>query len=163
MSEPTVDQLIRQYAKFLSSSWSEALAITSSFSHESGANDWKQANWEMLVEANLVKYGCRLVVYSGGADCSQSSRVSDPDVRATHRVIVRSACERLIDRLSGLAINVPRKGLKLSELVSVRDGWYYEEPPFDSVRTEPEPGIDSCILALRDVRFDLSPVVNGDD
>ena len=161
MSEPSIDWLVKAYAQFLSHAWEGAHEIVRRFSHEGGMDDWRQANWEMLVEANLVKKGCRLAVYFAGADIyGDSSRVSDREVRATHRVIVRSAVPRLLERLSGMEVHVPDDGLPFLMLISVRDGWYREEPPFDAVLTHEDPAM---VLALSDVRFELAPVVDGDD
>jgi hypothetical protein len=73
----------------------------------------------------------RLAVYGDGADChAGSSRFSYPDAMPTHQIVCWPK-EGAIDLISGGRIAAGTRGFALDRFVAFREGWYYEEPPFD--------------------------------
>ena len=79
-----VDNVVIRFRDFLNSSYP---VLQSIFSEEMSSflNDWQQANWEIIVEAQLKVI---LRFYGEGADCNdRSNRVWMPHVMQTHRLI----------------------------------------------------------------------------
>lgn len=99
------------------------------------AQDWVQANWELIVESKLCKSGSEfLEVYGEGADCNgDSSRVWMPNATATHRVNI-ALCESTVDEFTGMdssgMLGVERN-LVFDRFVSWDGKVYAEAPPLD--------------------------------
>ena len=128
-----VDNHIRDFAGFLTASWPYAVRLAKRSTIGSFLDDWKQANWEILVEASIGD-DVFLVVYNGQAECyPDSSRVFRPAQLPTHLVAItpRDGSSTAVDVLTNEQIAFPAEGIKIEELVSLQGGYYAHEPPFE--------------------------------
>lgn len=152
----TLLQLLEMYRTLLSRSWSDANAIAKVAGGDEWLNDWKQANWELMVEGGLGGPSKRtLVLYGEGADFhGASSRILRPEAVPSHAVRGRPTADA-VDLLTGEPADFPVEGLILECFVAMRGGWYHEEPPFDCVLFIQD-GVES-VIPLRSVEFLLGP------
>lgn len=133
----SLDELILGYKIFLNKSWS---SVDKFFQHDSTGSlkdDWLQANWELLVEGQIDTGRVKaLDIYGEGADVNgDSSRILFPDRQPTHSVLVHSQNKSIYDYLANKTIEIS-EGTVLSKLVTFKNGWYYEKPPFNKVLVE---------------------------
>lgn len=149
-------QLLEKYRALLTSFWQDAIAIAKDAGGEEWLNDWKQANWELIVEGGLRSTSLfALLPYGEGADFNGgSSRILRPEAVSTHAVRARPIAGS-IDVLSGQPAVFPAGGLIVECFVTMRDGWHYEEPPFDCVLFLGE-GTEN-VLPVESVEFFLGP------
>lgn len=160
--DAVVDGLVRAYAAFLTASWDTVQERLRVHPMSELLDDWKQANWEILVEAQLWREGVFLRFYGEGAEIYPGTpRVTHSDARATHKVACRPLGDLPItDLLSGKAVVPEEGGWTLGELVTWREGWYFDEPPFTHVRTGENQ--DTKLFSLDHVRFFLA-VASAED
>ena len=121
--------------------------------------DWAQSNWEMLVEYVLQTSdeAVYLEVYGDGADCNGvSSRVTSPEKLSTHAVFFRSRLSLPINYLSGVSLN-PGNEYKFERFVSLEEGWFFENPPFNYVMAMS--GKEYVVLKLDEVDFSVKKIV----
>jgi len=132
------DQVIRNFQIFLKNSWS---AVENAFKgngdsleFQESANDWLQANWEILVEYIIFKNtNSFLEVYGDGADCnSDSSRVFLPHALPTHRIICRPIIGNTAKDLLNNSLIRPEE-FQFDGFVFWNNGQYGMGPPFDHV------------------------------
>ena len=161
MTRVNVDKLVRAFARFLADSWEAVSAVRPDDPDDSFLGDWLQANWEMLVESFLWIDGKALVIYSNGADIGNSSRVSRPELLPTHRVVCRIVSADVIELLSGQRFESRGTTFRIAKLVAMRDGWYYEEPPFDCVLAVHDEE-ENLVFRIRDVEFSLRELSEDD-
>lgn len=152
-------ELIDIYRNLLNSVWVEIRGLAKDVEGESLLNDWKQANWELVVEANLSQKEIFLEPYGEGADFyGDSSRIIRPDALPTHAVCCYSE-KHVTDRLSGNQISFPIEGFELECFVSMRDGWYYEEPPFEGVLVVHDD--EQLVFQINDINFGLRKIISN--
>lgn len=103
---------------------------------DSSFSDWLQANWELIVESSLLvnsKYNT-LEVYGDGADANgASSRILYPSLLPNKKIICIPKNIGIIDYLNKKEIT--DEILEFDRFVSIKEGWYYEELPFDMILT----------------------------
>jgi hypothetical protein len=152
----TLQQLLEKYRTLLNSFWPDAQAIAKDAGEDEWLNDWMQANWELIVEGGLSPdSSITLEIYGEGADFyGSSSRIPRPQATPTHAVRARPA-PNAIDALSGQPAEFPADGLVVESFVTTRNGWYFEEPPFDHVLFN-DNGLDK-VLSVKQVEFFLGP------
>lgn len=157
-----INILIRLFSNFLNLSWKSMTDILENnmVSNEDFYNDWFQANWELLIERNVLKPQEFLISYGYGADYyGDSSRILERDCLPTHTIVLKSANQALIkDFLNNQTINVD--GMEFNQLVAFRDGFYFIEPAFNYVLVEDKNDIKR-VFDLRDVIFELKPISNS--
>ena len=130
----SLNELIDIFRALLNTSWAQLQVFTKDVEGECLVSDWKQFNWELIVENNLFQgENFFLEPYGEGADYyGYSSRILLPDALPTHAIYCH--CENEVtDLLTGNSVTSPSEGYLLECFVAIRDGWYYEEPPFDCV------------------------------
>lgn len=149
-----VGEQLRAFRQFLNQSWPIANEVLAG--KENLLDDWKQANWEILVEAVLVNSREFLEVYGDGADCNgSSSRVWKPTALNTHAVhVVPIHGPDMVDQLRGTKFSCPSQGLPMDQFVTLSEaGWYEPEPPFGHVLAVD--GDHEKVLLVEDVDFIL--------
>ena len=149
-----VAKLIENYRSLLNSFWEKAVEVSKHAGGRDWLNDWKEANWELIVEGELAfDSSVVLLPYGEGADyCGGSSRVFRPDALPTHAINCVSN-EQVCDLLMKEPVAFPAGGFQLDSLVTMRDGWYYEEPPFDCVLVLIDD--QQLVFSSGSVRFEL--------
>lgn len=148
------DQQLARFSEFLSNCW---LTVSETLSaDQERLDDWKQANWEILVESLLVPASNTfLEVYGSGADCNgSSSRVWRPEALPTHRIRCQGSTQRTIDVLTGK--NVVVQDLTFDRLVAWKGEKYVEAPPFDHVLLESDDEI--FVVRLSELEFEIVPL-----
>ncbi|MBL7134413.1 MAG: hypothetical protein ISS78_09980 [Phycisphaerae bacterium] len=152
----TLEKRLHAFRSLLNTFFPTVRALAEEVGGEELLNDWKQANWELIVEGGVFPEGGRfLVPYGEGADYyGASSRVFRPEAVSTHAVFCL-ARRNTKDCITGSLALLPAGGLPLEYFVTIREGWYYEQPPFDCVLVV----LDGreVVLQLADVQFDLNP------
>lgn len=131
-----INKVLEDYISLLCLYWPSIEQLISTDSTVSFKNDWLQVNWELIVERQLGDSGMYLEVYADGADCNgASSRVLLPEKTATHSIILNSNNENEVyDILGERYVNDKDDDIIFQKFVTIKkDGWYYEEPPFDNV------------------------------
>ena len=153
-----LDIAIKKFASFLSKSFNTILPLLKNRIYtddESSIADWMQANWEVLVESNVLSYNERLEVYAAGADFNgASSRITFPDAYPTHKVLVKPKNEETFDYLNKEKFRL--QNCRFEELVSMKKGFYHIEPNFDYVLITDDK--TERVLKLDDVYFELGNV-----
>ncbi|WP_291584741.1 hypothetical protein [Bacteroides sp.] len=128
-----IDQIIKQFPKFLDTSWNSVTPLLSErtyTSNEDSINDWMQANWELLVERKILPLNEYLEVYGDGADFNGiSSRITDINAIATHHlsVFIHDGIDLLTNKRMELSIFLFEK------FVGFKAGFYTIAPPFKYV------------------------------
>jgi hypothetical protein len=150
-------RLIETYRYLLNSFWDKASEVSQGAGGGDWLNDWKQANWELIVESGLASGSpVFLLPYAEGADYyGASSRVFRPEALPTHAVCCVK-CGDACDLLTGDPVVFPPGGFQFECFVTMRDGWYYEEPPFDCVLILLDDG--EIVLPIDAVGFRLAEV-----
>ena len=152
-------ELIAVFRDMLNSMWLRMIKVTEDTDENSLLDDWKQANWELIVESNLEGDApIYLQPYGSGADFyGDSCRILRPEALPTHAVHCFSR-HSVRDKLTGNSLNIPLDGFPVECFVAIRDGWYYEEPPFDHVLVLNED--QQLVIALEEVNLDLARVAD---
>lgn len=134
----TPDDALETFRRFLDASWPQVeIVIGSIMDPESWLGDWCQANWELLVEAQLCSTPREILeIYGDGADCnSPSSRVWLPAAKATHVVRCqargRTSLEDLIKQEE-----IPLDKCVFHKFVRFVNGKHGDGSPFDHVLLE---------------------------
>ena len=152
-----VNEVVLGFRRFLNESMPSIIDLTAQSDGQASLGDWMQANWELLVEANVLNTnsGEYLDIYGEGADCSaSSSRVWQPEALPTHKIICRSKDGRSIyDILTGDQIS--QTELDFDQFVSWNGEKYGEKPPFDFVLLNNEK--DILVVNLDELVFDKVP------
>lgn len=150
----TLDKLIDIYRALLNAFWEKMQIFVSEEDGDALLNDWKQANWELIVECNLYSEGrVFLQPYGEGADYyGESSRILRPDALPTHSVCCVSI-KNVADRLTGNPVIFPQNGLPIECFVTVQEGWYFEKSPFDCVLILKDD--EQLVIGVEDVNFIL--------
>jgi hypothetical protein len=116
--------------------------------------NWRQANWELLVEGPLHdRFGMVLDVYDGEADVwDTSSRVLAPHASATHRVefVVRPGAIEQVEYTP-----VTGGSRSFDGFVTMRDGWPSRLGTLTYVQSDADSGPE--VYALVDVVFRVVP------
>lgn len=131
-----INEVLEDYVSLLCLYWPSIEQLTSTDSTGSFKDDWLQANWELIVERQLMSSDMYLEVYGDGADCNgASSRVLFPEKIATHIINLNSNHENEVyDILGERYIDNKDDDIVFQRFVTIKkDGWYYEEPPFNKV------------------------------
>jgi hypothetical protein len=153
-----IDKAIRVFADFLNNSWiivSQLLLDRNYTSNEDSVNDWLQANWELLVERNVLKVNEYLEVYGEGADYNgASSRIVDPEALPNFKVIVKSKTgSKILDVLNNEQIIL--ENVTFEKIVGFKNGFYILEPEFKYVLiTDDTLGLERVIV-MEEVEFGL--------
>jgi hypothetical protein len=121
-------------------------------------HDWKQVNWELIVEQNIMPIGEKFFLqpYGEGADFyGDSSRIIRPEAVPTHAV---SCCSKngAVEQLTGKSISFPIDGFEIDCFVTIRKKWYFEEPPFDCVLVLDNE--NEFVFLIEDVTFGLKKI-----
>lgn len=149
MKDLQINLALEAYRKFLTQNW---FLITNTLPAET-VGDWMQANWELIVEANICKAGTEFLdIYGDGADCNDdSSRVWFPDANVTHGVFC-SLKKVSIDVLSGREIKLD-KLLEFEAFCSWDDKHkvYSSSPPLEYVSCYTDE--TQAVIPLCDVDF----------
>ncbi len=99
-----INDIVKEYASFLNQSWNNVLPLLMGRNYttdEFAINDWLQMNWEMLVERKILSINEYLEPYGDGVDYNgASSRISDINAIATHKLIGNSNCKSVFDYLN---------------------------------------------------------------
>jgi len=153
-----IDGAIRLFADFLNLTWTQIDVLTCGrnyTSDESSKSDWVQANWELLVERNVLPLNKYLEVYGDGADFyAESSRITDFNACTTISIVVIVANTE--DLLNNHLIISGR--YKFDRLVKFTDKFYLESPPFECVLVlDQEKDIERVFL-LKNVLFKLQEI-----
>jgi len=153
-----VTDRISLFAELLRETWDVVRRFSALSTIESFVSDWRQANWEQLVEVSLP--GTQLVVYDGGADMyPDSSRVFRPDLLPTHIVVCTglTMVATIKDVLTDAEVPSTSNGLAFGELGMTSGGGFAPMPPFDHVRLGDH--VTSYVFALPSVRFWVRPIL----
>ncbi len=152
----TLFQLLEKYRTLLSGFWLDAKAIAEVAGGDEWLNDWMQANWELIVEGGLHSASSvTLVPYGEGADFyGSSSRILRPEATPTHAVRGRPFTDA-VEALSGQPAVFPPEGLIVECFVTMREDWYYEEPPFDCALFI-DNGVER-VVPVETIEFSLGP------
>jgi len=155
MRNDEIQILMARFVQFLCKSWPEIWPLVKEDEVGSFLDDWYQANWELLVESQAQSMSVGpvyLSIYRNGSDSvANSSRVFSPGEQANHAIycLPRPGVE-VEELISGDKISVEYPGWQMSHFVSCRDGWYFEEPPFDCVKLETG---EDRIIRTNDIEF----------
>ena len=155
----TLAQLIFNFRDFVCKSWKIVKDLESMNPIDSFIDDWLQGNWELLVESSVAHNGERifLEVYGNGADANgSSSRILFPEELPNKKIVVCPRDINVEDLLNGNVVS--NKGIVFDRLVCFRDGWYFEEPPFDKVLAYDQE--KEFVVKMDDVDFHLKDI-NG--
>ncbi|WP_159466921.1 hypothetical protein [Dyadobacter sp. 3J3] len=160
MLETTIDKAIRFFAEFLNSSWEMAskLLISSDDLDDELLNDWLQANWELLVERQVVNLNEYVEVYGDGADINgASSRITYPLALPNYKVKIKPIVgETLFDFLNNE--NVKLREAIFEKIVGFYDGYYVLSPDFKYVLIYDENSNTERVLLMEDVKFELQRI-----
>ena len=129
-------EVLTQYIALLNCCWKHVEKASKLDKTRSFLLDWKQANWELLVEGLLDEPNSVLEPYGEGADCNPySSRVLYPDRMPTHRLICKGAqAQKVYDHISNTCLDTSKCDIFFDSFVSLgSSGWYREAPPFDKI------------------------------
>ena len=135
-------KVLNRFIDFLCQTWPSLEQLIAEDEIGSFLDDWTQANWELLVEGSIVCPNAEapiyLSIYRHGSDSApNSSRVFLPEAIANHAIFCIPKTGSTVEELiSGEMISPEQPGFQLSHFVAFRDGWYFEEPPFDCVLIE---------------------------
>lgn len=153
-----IDQSIRAFSGFLSKSFESAnnlLNRSNCIADEDIFSDWLQANWELLVERNVLQYNEYLEVYGSGADFNgASSRITEPSALPTHRVVAR-AVERdtVFDLLSSQEILA--KNLEFIQLAGFYKQFYTLVQDFDCALLLDRSNDTEVLVSLHSIKFEI--------
>lgn len=131
-----INKALKDYVYLLCLYWPHIEQLTCTDSIGSFKDDWLQANWEIIVERQLMSADMYLEAYGDGAGCNgESSRVLFPEKIATHSIILNSNSEhKVYDILGERYIENKDDDIIFQKFVTIKkDGWYYEEPPFNKI------------------------------
>lgn len=131
-----INEILEDYISLLRLYWPSIEQLISTDTTGSFKDNWLQANWELIVERQLMSSDTYLEVYGDGADCNDaSSRVLFPNENATYNLILKPKNkDNVYDILGEIYINNKDNDIIFQKFVTIKeDGWYYEEPPFDMV------------------------------
>ncbi len=153
MKSSKLAQSIFIFRELLNAMWEEMSNLIGEVDDNYLLDDWKQANWELIVEGSTDTF-IFLQPYGSGADYyGDSSRILRPESLPTHEV--HCFCSQpLKDRLTGKLISLPDTGFPFELFVTMRDGWYYEEPPFDCLLVINNK--EEIVIGLDEVGFALT-------
>ena len=145
----TPDKTLEIFRRFLNASWPQVEFVIGSIKQpDFWLGDWYQANWELIVEAQLCATPDEtLEIYGDGADCnSPSSRVWLPDAKPTHVIRCGAKGRKTpVDLIKGQKL--PLDECTFYKFVRHVDGKYGDGTPFDHVLVEAE---DEVYLTDRD-------------
>lgn len=152
-------EAIEAFREMLSLCWTRIEAAAARSGDPSFLDDWAQATWEFLVErAFPAEARIFLEVYGAGADLhGASSRVSLPEAVPTHGIYCRPReGAAVLDRLSGLEVELQPEESLFEELVAWDGAWYRSAPPFDHVLVTRREGAP-LVLPIERLHFELRP------
>lgn len=147
--------LMLRYQKFLTSSWDKVFQDSEDTDLK---DDWLEANWELIVEShfNLGNERVNLSRYGAGA-AGKFDRVFIENAQETHEVKCFSNKNNvLFDVVDGVNIAVPTEGFTFRRFVTIKDGWYFQEPPFDMIQINE---LDDAVFSVGQIDFRLSPEI----
>lgn len=123
----TVDLSIKMFANFLNSSWDIAFQI---LQKDYLMNDWLQANWELLVEQQILKPNDYLEVYGEGADLiGTSSRITIPEALSNYKIEVKPKNKNYVfDILNNE--KTPLENVCFDKFVGFENNFYVLKPDF---------------------------------
>lgn len=149
-----IDIAIRNFASFLNESWSITSKLLQNKNNENSINDWLQANWELLIEQNVLATNEYLEIYGEGADLhGASSRMTDPSALPTHRIVLKSKHDPdVFDILNNERIYL--ENLTFDKIVGFKNGFYVYEPEFKYLLVTDSAGSER-VISLDDVEFEL--------
>jgi hypothetical protein len=152
-----INKLITVYRELLNKMWSTIKELEDEPNIDELMNDWKQANWEIIVESNLKNTNkIYLQPYGEGADYyGDSSRILSPNELPTHAVHCNTITGAK-DLLTDNKIEFPSNGYQLENFVTMKNDWYYEEPPFDCVLILDNK--NQYIFKLEDIYFTVEKI-----
>lgn len=133
----SINQLIINFHDFLISCWPSISRIVEELNWDDNPyfiENWIQANWELIVEVQILESGDFLVPY--GYERSSECRYTKKGSNLTHRVICKQK-------------NQPEYRYGFLCFVTNNDGVFKLEPPFDFIDVE-----DLCTGARLSLAFD---------
>ncbi len=160
----SVNNILKKFVNLLLAYWKTIESLSKKDTTESFQIDWLQANWELIVEHFVFPtdyFANRfLVPYGDGADCNgMSSRVWEPDAVMSHGLVCKSINNNLIqDFLNKQKLDTSVEPVVFDRFVSMKDGWYYEQPPFDKILGEYKD--EEVVIAFSDVDVNLQNINN---
>jgi hypothetical protein len=140
-----VHELVLNYREFLVASWPTLNVVLSHLDWNDSpyfVDDWLQANWELLVEAQLEDVS--LPAY--GFDQSPEARYSKVGCTPTHRVICTFIHGEDMSIYSFLCFSGSDEKYKSRQA-----------PPFDLVYVEGSSSHDRQLFPSKDVEFSVAP------
>ena len=150
------NDLIYAFRDYLNSSLPQVMQMLSELEeYDESLSDWMQSSWEMLVETALF-YGSKksLVIYGDGADvCKGSSRVTFPELSATHRVACHSGVIKK-DLVSRVEIDIAN--CEFEQFVCWNDGKYTFDGFLNSILLSK--GNQYFVVSIDDVVFSVVEV-----
>lgn len=153
-----INKDIKHFSEFLTASWNSVIPLLSArtyTSDEDSANDWMQANWELLVERKILPLNEYLEVYGDGADFNGiSSRITDIDKIATYylSVFVSNGKDLLTNN------NIKDTSFIFEKFVGFKAGFYTISPPFNCVLVLDRNNTES-VFNIEEVNFELCKVI----
>jgi len=137
----SVDYFIMSFHRFLIDCWPSISLVLERLDWEKAPyflENWMQANWELIVEEQALESGELLAPY--GYNSSVGCRYTRKDAKLTHEIICKKK---------------GKSGFKYKFLcfVSIDNGVFRIEPPFDFVDVEHVETGDRLSLAIDEVEF----------
>lgn len=143
----SINQLIINFRSFLIACWPSMSEILEQLDWDESPyflDDWIQANWELMVEKQILDPGQLLVPY--GYCSSPECRYTYKDENLTHRVTCKKNGQ-------------PVPQYNFFCFVAKSDGVSKIEPPFDFVNVEDFKTGDRLSLPFKDVDFLVQEVM----
>jgi hypothetical protein len=151
--------LMLRYQNFLTASWEIAFPDSELTDFKDDLkDDWLEANWELIVEShfNMGNERVNLSRYGAGA-AGKFDRVFIENAQETHEVKCFSNKNNvLFDVVDGVNIAVPAEGFTFRRFVTIKNGWYFQETPFDMIQINE---LDDAVFSVGQIDFRLSPAV----
>jgi len=153
------NDIVMKFRHFLLSSWEAFSPFVENLlddEKEERINNWLQANWEILVEANLCGVNEFLEVYGYGADCNgASSRICFTDKLPTHKIVCNSINQTYVrDVITSEMKNIT--GMTFDGFMSWNGEFYEMSAPFDFILLTNESS--NVLISINDVNFSIEKI-----
>lgn len=153
-----IDFLVRKYQRFLIASWD--IVLSDSYDEDLKC-DWLQVNWELIVESrlNFLMKGSEerinLFHYGDGA-AGEFDRVFIESAKSSHEVrCFPKNGNSFYDLVDQADVVIPNDGFSLYQFVSFKEGWFFQEPPFESVQVRE---MENAVFSVDEVEFKLMAI-----
>lgn len=139
------DQIVHNFRTFLVSSWPSVSTVLEQLDWDEWPyflEEWMQANWEFIVEKQILEPGSFLTPY--GYNSSSKCRFSDKGEVLTHKIMCKDIKTELCYRFLCF--------------VSNKEGKFVIEPPFNLADVENIQDRSRMTISLDDVYFYLEEI-----